>query len=79
MRNLSLLLLALLISGCTTVVKPETKINASLLQPCPKLEKLEGTNGKIIIKWALETVNTYNECKLKHDSLVEAVKVTGEK
>lgn len=45
-------------------------MQASLRQPCPKLEQLPSGTGEDLYVWALGTVRAYNECASRqlHDT-----------
>ena len=56
----------------STVLSPP--LPANLLEPCANLQELEAGTGKAVMLWSVDTVAKYNECKLRHSKLVEAVK-----
>ena len=60
--------------GCTSLTVPSkvNKLPADLIQPCLQLQELSGTAGKVILPWALQTVHQYNDCKQRHDALIQA-------
>lgn len=62
--------------GCTSLTVPlkTNKLPADLVQPCPQLQELTGTTGKVILPWALQTVSQYNDCKQRHEALIRAIK-----
>ncbi|WP_162901052.1 hypothetical protein [Acinetobacter nosocomialis] len=47
-------------------------IPANLVQPCSNLNEIEGTTGKDLMIWSVDTVAKYNACKAKHAALVDA-------
>ncbi|PZL92714.1 hypothetical protein DOL91_06005 [Acinetobacter baumannii] len=60
--------------GCTkstTLSKPV--IPANLIQPCPNLNEIEGTTGKDLMIWSVDTVAKYNDCKARHGAIVKAL------
>lgn len=65
---------ALMTTGCASSTPPsEAPIQASLRQPCPDLQSLEGTTGADVLPWAMVTVKAYRVCQDRHRRLVEAV------
>lgn len=56
----------------TVLLKPT--IPSNLLQPCPDLQTLNSGTGKSVMLWSTDTIAKYNDCKLRHAKLVEAVK-----
>ncbi|WP_435369936.1 Rz1-like lysis system protein LysC [Acinetobacter baumannii] len=63
----------MILTGCTrstTLSKPV--IPANLMQPCPNLNEIEGTTGKDLMIWSVDTVAKYNDCKARHSALVDA-------
>lgn len=41
------------------------------MQPCEALQKLESTQGKAVMLWAVDTVAKYNQCSAQVDALIE--------
>ena len=69
------LLLAFTLAGCHTIPPAEpVKIDASLLQQCPKRPLLKAGDGKTVTRWSAEMVHLYEECSLGKRALIEAVK-----
>lgn len=68
--------IALFVTGCghQVVVSDNTKLAANLTQPCPPLNKLNAGDGKTIARWAINTVNMYQDCRDRHSALVEVFK-----
>ena len=48
-------------------------MQASLRQPCPQLQSLEGATGADVMAWALATIRDYRVCSDRHAELVKAV------
>ena len=44
-----------------------------LIQPCPNLNEIEGTTGKDLMIWSVDTVAKYNDCKARHGAIVKAL------
>ena len=69
------LLLAFTLAGCHTIPPAEpVKIDASLLQECPKRPLLKAGDGKTVLRWGAEMVHLYETCKSGKQALIEAVK-----
>lgn len=69
------LLLVFTLAGCHTIPPAEpVKIDASLLQQCPKRPELKAGDGKTVLRWGAEMVHLYEECSLGKRALIEAVK-----
>lgn len=49
-------------------------IPASLLEPCPDLQKLESGQGKVASVWSIDVVAKYNDCKARHAAIVKVLK-----
>ena len=66
---------ALMLTACanSTVPSAPNKPPADLAQSCPALQPLTGTTGAQILPWALQTVHLYNDCKARHEALVQAM------
>ncbi|OTL80457.1 hypothetical protein B9X62_18235 [Acinetobacter pittii] len=63
-----------MMTGCTkstALLKPA--IPANLLQLCPNLNEVEGTTGKDLMVWSIDTVAKYNDCKARHAALTRAL------
>ncbi|MDM8400642.1 hypothetical protein M8M17_20130 [Acinetobacter baumannii] len=63
-----------MMTGCTkstALLKPV--IPANLMQPCPNLNEIEGTTGKDLMIWSVDTVAKYNDCKARHSAIVKAL------
>jgi hypothetical protein len=69
------LLLALLLSGCSTTVPVTAKfpeVPDRLLQKCPQLEKLKDeVKLSDIAKTVTINYSTYYECAVKNDAFIE--------
>lgn len=70
----------LALCSCALFQKPETKIviqypdiPPNLLTKCDNLSKLEGTTGKAIMPWIIQTSAQYKECQAKHNALIKVV------
>lgn len=78
----TVILLAILLAGCTTVpVKQEwPELPKELAEPCGTLKLLEG--DKVVLSKLLETVATnygmFHQCSLQHGNLVEWYKKQAE-
>ena len=69
------LLLTFTLAGCHTIPPAEpVKIDASLLQECPKRPLLKAGDGKTVTRWGAEMVHLYETCKSGKQALIEAVK-----
>ena len=69
------LLIALLLSGCSTVVPVAPKFPDApdiALKTCPQLKKLEDS-AKLsdVAKTVTENYSTYYECAVRHDAFIE--------
>lgn len=53
-------------------VKPTKQIPSNLSQPCPDLQLLDANTGKAWLPWSIDTVNKYNDCKLRHDAIIKS-------
>lgn len=71
----TVLLLAFTLAGCHTIPPAEpVKIDASLLQQCPKRPLLKAGDGKTVTRWSAEMVHLYENCSMSKRALIEAVK-----
>nr|WP_254799136.1 hypothetical protein [Acinetobacter nosocomialis] len=60
--------------GCTrSTILSKPVIPANLMQSCPNLNEIEGTTGKDIMIWSVDTVAKYNDCKLRHNAVIKAL------
>lgn len=50
------------------------KPNADLLQPCADLPEPVDATSAALLRWSVDIVYLYNDCKARHKSLVDAVK-----
>lgn len=70
-----LLIVLLLLSGCSTVVPVTTKfpsVPTTLSQPCPPLKSLDsGAKLSDVSKTVTLNYSTYYECAVKLDSWIE--------
>ena len=70
-----ILLLALLLSGCSTVVPVKVKfpqVPPHLLVKCPQLIKLEeGAKLSDVAKTVTVNYSTYYDCAVKNDAFIE--------
>lgn len=66
---------ASLLTACGNLTVPykENKLPVQLTQPCSDLTLLDGTTGREILPWAVQTVYQYHDCKARHAALVNAV------
>nr|DAP28440.1 MAG TPA: hypothetical protein [Caudoviricetes sp.] len=65
---------ASILMGCQSSTQPSLtaiKPPADLVQPCPKLPKLEGGTGADVLPWSLQVIGLYNDCKARHKALSE--------
>lgn len=46
----------------------------SLTEPCPELNPLADGDSKAVLRWSLAAVDAYNDCRVKHRKLVDAVR-----
>jgi len=76
MKILTLLAIPILLVGCATpqVEVVDSKYPANLLVPCQELRELRGDSLGDLYKYTTDLITLYNECAIRHDSLVEAVK-----
>lgn len=68
--------LAIVLSGCATS-SPSTgraPIDESLIAECPPLNPLADGDSRTVLRWALATVDQYNDCALGKKKLAEAVR-----
>ena len=70
------ILLITLLTACGTryVVVDTAELAANLKQPCPPLSNLSAGDVRTVLKWATATVGLYEDCRIKHSELVNAVK-----
>lgn len=70
-----LLIVALLLTGCSTTVPVTSKfpdIPNRLLERCPNLQKLnDETKLSDVAKTVTINYSTYYDCAVKHDAIVE--------
>ncbi len=59
--------------ACSRSTVLSTVVPANLLEPCSSLQALDAGTGKAVMLWSIDTVAKYNECKLRHLKLVEAI------
>lgn len=66
---------ALTMQGCSwlNVQEPAKPIQANLLEKCPELSKHEGVTGKDVMFTLTNWASEYNECRLRHEKLIDAV------
>ncbi|MER0131718.1 Rz1-like lysis system protein LysC, partial [Acinetobacter baumannii] len=63
----------LMMTGCNNSMNSlKPVIPANLIQPCSNLNEIEGTTGKDLMIWSVDTVAKYNDCKARHSALVDA-------
>ena len=70
-------LIALTMTGCGLLTKrlPERQpVPASLMQPCQRLEPMDGKTGADVVRKFVEVGKQYNECAEGKRRLIEAVK-----
>ena len=68
---------AIILTACQSSTPPlptATKPPADLVQPCPKLPKLEGGTGADVLPWSLQVIGLYNDCKARHKALSDTLK-----
>lgn len=76
MKNyLVIFTVSFLLIGCTTprVEVVDSKYPANLLVPCEELQELKGNTLGDLYKYTTNLITLYNECAIRHDSLVQAV------
>lgn len=75
MKTLSLIILSTVLVGCTTpqIEVVDSKYPANLLVPCQELQELKGDTLGDLYKYTTNLISLYNECAIRHDSLVKAV------
>lgn len=63
-----------MLMGCQQSIKvsPVT-LPANLKQPCPDLQTLDSGTGEAILKWGVDTVAKYNDCKARHIATVNVI------
>ncbi|WP_216075735.1 hypothetical protein, partial [Acinetobacter baumannii] len=67
-------LAVLMMTGCNNSMNSlKPVIPANLIQPCSNLNEIEGTTGKDLMIWSVDTVAKYNDCKARHGALVKAL------
>ena len=62
------------VAGCSTkrYITPTVPVN--LKQPCPNLKTIESNSGEAWLRWGVDTVAKYNDCKSRHGAIVKALK-----
>ena len=56
-------------------VREQAKVTQSnLLSECPELSDYEGTTGSMVLANAIRWAGEYNECREKHNALVEIIR-----
>ncbi|WP_141756605.1 hypothetical protein, partial [Neisseria sp. HMSC056A03] len=76
-RSLSIVTSASILMGCQSSTPPlptAIKPPADLVQPCPKLPKLDGGTGADVLPWSLQVIGLYNDCKARHKALSDTIK-----
>mgnify|MGYP006451952249 FL=1 len=65
----------LFLLGCATpnVEVVDSKYPANLLVSCQELPQLKGNSLGDLYKYTTNLITLYNECAIRHDSLVKAV------
>nr|DAS21196.1 MAG TPA: hypothetical protein [Caudoviricetes sp.] len=66
----------LILMGCQSSTPPfptAIKPPADLVQPCPKLPKLQGGTGADVLPWSLQVIGLYNDCKARHKALADTI------
>lgn len=48
------------------------KLPDELTKPCEDLTPLENSDGKSVLKWAMNTVFLYKDCQARHRALIDA-------
>ncbi|WP_444978678.1 Rz1-like lysis system protein LysC [Acinetobacter seifertii] len=76
-RSLNVLFISLavlILTGCNkSTILSKPVIPANLIQPCSNLNEIEGTTGKDLMIWSVDTVAKYNDCKARHGAIVKAL------
>ncbi|WP_431010631.1 Rz1-like lysis system protein LysC [Acinetobacter baumannii] len=63
-----------MMTGCSNSMNSlKPVIPANLIQPCSNLNEIEGTTGKDLMIWSVDTVAKYNDCKARHIAIVKAL------
>ena len=79
MNKIKILLCALALSGCSTLVPVKAKfpdVPERLLVKCPQLEKMPETPKlSEVATTVTNNYTTYYECAVKHDGFVEWYKI----
>nr|DAN67885.1 MAG TPA: hypothetical protein [Caudoviricetes sp.] len=76
LNALSIAMCASILTACQSSMPPlptATKPPADLVQPCPKLPKLEGGTGADVLPWSLQVIGLYNDCKARHKALSDTL------
>lgn len=79
LKSLSILSASSLMTGCIWSIKPDFKVDQSLLVPCPPLPIIEPVNGEKVSMGELaesdiEISGMYAECKKLHDGTIESIR-----
>jgi hypothetical protein len=61
-------------TGCSNLTHLSPVVPASLLEPCPDLQKLESGQGKVALVWSIDVVAKYNDCKALHAAIVKTIR-----
>lgn len=77
MKSLLIVLSAIVLSGCDILPrKPDSyvPVPANLLTRCERIPNIKDrANMGDLMTYSVELMKQYNECAVRHDSLVEAV------
>lgn len=71
MQKITIALLALLLSSCST---NKVEIPADLMQPCFPRDKFTGKTSNDLVSYAGNLQGQYDICATQHNGLIEAVK-----
>lgn len=77
MRSLSLLIVALMLSGCATSTPPSTlpiraSLDSALAAPCPPVGRPAAADYDAWQTWVIELLRQYSECAARHAKTVQA-------
>ena len=77
MKTILIVLTAVILSGCVSLTKqppPDVPIPANLLTRCELIPNIKDkANMGDLMTYSVDLMRQYNECAIRHDSLVEAV------
>lgn len=69
-----LIVLTVFLVGCETAPKADVPVPANLLTRCERIPNIKDkANMGDLMTYSVNLMRQYNECAIRHDSLVEAV------